>query len=356
MINIWQSEVIFDIDGLKDEIKALEDKTTSDTFWNDRNKANSILKKIKKNNDVVDFYNLLFNQYELIQLYLADNNEDNSVSDDSIIELKKFIQLVNDLEIQTLLSNEDDDKSAILTIHPGAGGKDSQDWAFMLYRMYVKWAELNKYKYTILSYTDGDETGIKEASIEIDGSYIFGKLQSERGIHRLVRISPFDSNGKRHTSFAAVYIDPLIDNDIEIEINESDLKIDTYRASGAGGQHVNKTDSAVRITHISTGIVVQCQNQRSQLKNKNTAIKILKSRLYQLKLDERTDKKNELNSEKKEIAWGSQIRSYVFHHYNLIKDHRTNCETSNIQKVLDGNIDEYIKEYLLFNMEKNNVK
>ena len=356
MINIWQSEVIFDIDGLKDEIKALEDKTTSDTFWNDRNKANSILKKIKKNNDVVDFYNLLFNQYELIQLYLADNNEDNSVSDDSIIELKKFIQLVNDLEIQTLLSNEDDDKSAILTIHPGAGGKDSQDWAFMLYRMYVKWAELNKYKYTILSYTEGDETGIKEASIEIDGSYIFGKLQSERGIHRLVRISPFDSNGKRHTSFAAVYIDPLIDNDIEIEINESDLKIDTYRASGAGGQHVNKTDSAVRITHISTGIVVQCQNQRSQLKNKNTAIKILKSRLYQLKLDERTDKKNELNSEKKEIAWGSQIRSYVFHPYNLIKDHRTNCETSNIQKVLDGNIDEYIKEYLLFNMEKNNVK
>ena len=356
MINIWQSEVIFDIGGLKGEIKALEDKTTSDTFWNDRNKANSILKKIKKNNDVVDFYNLLFNQYELIQLYLADNNEDNSVSDDSIIELKKFIQLVNDLEIQTLLSNEDDDKSAILTIHPGAGGKDSQDWAFMLYRMYVKWAELNKYKYTILSYTDGDETGIKEASIEIDGSYIFGKLQSERGIHRLVRISPFDSNGKRHTSFAAVYIDPLIDNDIEIEINESDLKIDTYRASGAGGQHVNKTDSAVRITHISTGIVVQCQNQRSQLKNKNTAIKILKSRLYQLKLDERTDKKNELNSEKKEIAWGSQIRSYVFHPYNLIKDHRTNCETSNIQKVLDGNIDEYIKEYLLFNMEKNNVK
>ncbi len=278
------------------------------------------------------------------------------MSDDSIVELKKFIQLVNDLEIQTLLSNKDDDKSAILTIHPGAGGKDSQDWAFMLYRMYVKWAELNKYKYTILSYTEGDETGIKEASIEIDGSYIFGKLHSERGIHRLVRISPFDSNGKRHTSFAAVYIDPLIDDDIEIEVNENDLKIDTYRASGAGGQHVNKTDSAVRITHISTGIVVQCQNQRSQLKNKNTAIKILKSRLYQLKLDERTDKKNELNSEKKEIAWGSQIRSYVFHPYNLIKDHRTNCETSNIQKVLDGNIDEYIKEYLLFNMEKNNVK
>ena len=289
-------------------------------------------------------------------MYLNENVENNEVDDESVIELKKFIQLVNDLEIQTLLSNADDDKSAILTIHPGAGGKDSQDWAFMLYRMYVKWAELNKYKYTILSYTEGDETGIKEASIEIDGSYIFGKLQSERGIHRLVRISPFDSNGKRHTSFAAVYIDPLIDDDISIEINESDLKIDTYRASGAGGQHVNTTDSAVRITHIPSNIIVQCQNQRSQLKNKNTAIKILKSRLYQLKLDERLNKKNELNSEKKEIAWGSQIRSYVFHPYNLIKDHRTKYETSNIQKVLDGNIDEYIKEYLLFNMEKNNVK
>ena len=289
-------------------------------------------------------------------MYLNENVEKNEVDDESFIELKKFMQLVSDLEIQTLLSNKNDDKNAVLTIHPGAGGKDSQDWAFMLYRMYIKWAELNKYKYTTLSYTEGDETGLKEVSIEIDGSYIFGKLQSERGIHRLVRISPFDSNGKRHTSFAAVYIDPLIDDDISIEINENDLKIDTYRASGAGGQHVNKTDSAVRITHVPTNIIVQCQNQRSQLKNKNTAIKILKSRIYQLKLDERLDKKNELNSEKKEIAWGSQIRSYVFHPYNLIKDHRTNYETSNIQKVLDGNINEYIKEYLLFNMEKNNVK
>ena len=291
-----------------------------------------------------------------MELFIVDNLENDIVSKDSVDELEKFFKLVKDLEIQTLLSNNDDDKSAILTIHPGAGGKDSQDWAFMLYRMYIKWAELNKCKYTILSYTEGDETGIKEVSIEIDGTYIFGKLQSERGIHRLVRISPFDSNGKRHTSFAAVYIDPLIDDDISIEINENDLKVDTYRASGAGGQHVNKTDSAVRITHIPTNIVAQCQNQRSQLKNKNLAIKILKSRLYQLKLDERLTKKNMLNSEKKDISWGSQIRSYVFHPYNLIKDHRTNYESSNIQKVLDGNIDEYIKEYLLFNMEKNNVK
>ena len=305
---------------------------------------------------MIDFYNTLSNQYELIQLYLGENIDNAIVSTDSISELKKFTKLVKDLEIQTLLNNDDDDKNVILTIHPGAGGKDSQDWAFMLYRMYIKWAENNSYKYNILSYNEGDETGIKDVSIEINADYAFGKLQSERGIHRLVRISPFDSNAKRHTSFAAVYIDPLIDDDIDIEVNENDLKIDTYRASGAGGQHVNKTDSAVRIKHLPTNIIVQCQNQRSQLKNKNIAIKILKSRLYQLKLDERLNKKNELNLEKKEIAWGSQIRSYVFHPYNLIKDHRTNFETSNIQRVLDGNIDEYIKQYLLFKMEKNNGK
>ena len=215
-------------------------------------------------------------------MFLSDNIESNNVSPDSIVELKKFIELVDNLEIQTLLNKKDDDKSAILTIHPGAGGKDSQDWAFMLYRMYIKWAELHKLNYNLLSYTEGDETGIKDVSIEIKGDYVFGQLQSERGIHRLVRISPFDSNGKRHTSFAAVYIDPLIDDDIEINLSDSDIKIDTYRASGAGGQHVNKTDSAVRITHLKTGITVQCQNQRSQLKNKNTAIKILKSRFINL--------------------------------------------------------------------------
>jgi peptide chain release factor 2 len=331
-------------------------KTSSDGFWNDKSTANNILKKIKKINNTIDFYNELSNQYELLDLYLTENIDNNNVNAESVSELKNFSSLVKDLEIRTLLNNKDDDKNVVLTIHPGAGGKDSQDWAFMLYRMYIKWAESNNYKYSILSYNEGDETGIKDASIQINADYAFGKLQSERGIHRLVRISPFDSNAKRHTSFAAVFIDPLIDDDIDIEISDSDLKIDTYRASGAGGQHVNKTDSAVRITHLDSGITVQCQNQRSQLKNKNIAIKILKSRLYQLKLDEMNDRKNELNLEKKDIAWGSQIRSYVFHPYNLIKDHRTDYETSNIQKVLDGSIDEYIKAYLLFNMEKNNVK
>ena len=305
---------------------------------------------------MISFYRSLNEQYDLLNLYLEENIKDNNVGNDSSDELNKFIDQVKDLEIRTLLNNIHDDKNVVLSIHPGAGGKDSQDWAFMLYRMYVKWAENNNYKYSILSYSEGDENGIKDVSIEIKGDFAFGKLQSERGIHRLVRISPFDSNGKRHTSFAAVFVDPLIDNDVDVEIDENDLKIDTYRASGAGGQHVNKTDSAVRITHIPSNITVQCQNQRSQLKNKNIAIKILKSRLYQLKLEEVENKKNLINSEKKEIAWGSQIRSYVFHPYNLIKDHRTNFETSNIQKVLDGNINEFIKEYLLYNMENMNVK
>ena len=356
MINIWKYGVIFDINSLKVELVDLENKTSADTFWNNKLQANEILKKIKRLNELIVFYRNLNDQYDLVNLYLEENLKNNTISDSSSDELYKFTNQVKNLEIRTLLNNIHDDKNVVLSIHPGAGGKDSQDWAFMLYRMYVKWAENNNYKYSILSYSDGDENGIKDVSIEIKGDFAFGKLQSERGIHRLVRISPFDSNGKRHTSFAAVYIDPLIEDDIDVEIDENDLKIDTYRASGAGGQHVNKTDSAVRITHTPSNITVQCQNQRSQLKNKNIAIKILKSRLYQLKLEEAESKKNLINSEKKEIAWGSQIRSYVFHPYNLVKDHRTNFETSNIQKMLDGNINEFIKEYLLYNMENTYVK
>ena len=279
-------------------------------------------------------------------MFLSDNIESNNVSPDSIVELKKFIELVDNLEIQTLLNKKDDDKSAILTIHPGAGGKDSQDWAFMLYRMYIKWAELHKLNYNLLSYTEGDETGIKDVSIEIKGDYVFGKLQSERGIHRLVRISPFDSNGKRHTSFAAVYIDPLIDDDIEINLNDSEIKIDTYRASGAGGQHVNKTDSAVRIVHLPSGTVVQCQAERSQHKNKATAINILKAKLYEIEQDKKRKAIDQLYSDKGDIAWGSQIRSYVMQPYTLVKDHRTDEQIGNVQDVLDGNIKRFIFSYL----------
>ena len=267
-----------------------------------------------------------------------------------------FSRLIELMEIQTLLSDEDDRKDVILSIHPGAGGKDSQDWAMMLHRMYIRWCEINKFDYKVINYQDGDEVGIKDVSIEIKGEFAFGKLKSERGVHRLVRISPFDSNSKRHTSFAAVFIDPIIDDEINIEILDKDIKIDTYRASGAGGQHVNKTDSAVRITHLETGIVVQCQNERSQLKNKKTAMKILKSKLYQSMKDKMSEEKESINNDKKEIGWGSQIRSYIFHPYNLVKDHRSHYETSNVNFVVDGNINEFIKNYLLHNMEIKNEK
>ncbi len=253
------------------------------------------------------------------------------------------------------MSEEDDQRGAILTIHPGAGGTESQDWASMLYRLYTRWCERSKFKIKILDYQDGDEAGLKDVSIEISGNFAYGYLKAERGVHRLVRISPFDSNSRRHTSFASVFVYPLLDDDVDIEIDEKDIRIDTYRASGAGGQHINKTDSAVRLTHMTSGIVVQCQNERSQLKNKNTAMKMLKAKLYQKELDERAAEHEKLEGQKKDIGWGSQIRSYVFHPYNLVKDHRTNVETSNVQATMDGEIDQFIRAYLLMNMESKSV-
>jgi peptide chain release factor 2 len=246
-----------------------------------------------------------------------------------------------------MLGDKDDQKNAILTIHPGAGGTESQDWAEMLMRMYLRFAELIGFQTDIMDYQAGEEAGLKSVTIEITGSYAFGYLKAEAGVHRLVRISPFDSNSRRHTSFASVFVFPEIDDDIDIEINPTDLRIDTYRASGAGGQHVNKTDSAIRITHLPTGIVVQCQNERSQHKNKANAMKILASKLYQKELEEQAAKKREFESSKMEIAWGNQIRSYIFHPYNMVKDHRTNLETSNVQQVMDGDIMKFIEEYLV---------
>ncbi len=253
--------------------------------------------------------------------------------------------------MSSIMSEKDDARDAILNIHPGAGGKESEDWAFMLFRMYKRWVDQNNFEMTILNYQDGDENGLKDVSLEIKGINVYGNLKSEGGVHRLVRISPFDTNSRRHTSFASVFVFPVIDDDIDIVIEDKDLKIDTYRASGAGGQHVNKTDSAVRITHLPSGIVCQCQNQRSQLKNKNIAIKILKSKLYELKIKENKEEKDKLNDLKKDISWGSQIRSYVFHPYQMVKDHRTKYETSNINNILDGNINEFIRKYLLFKTE-----
>lgn len=246
-----------------------------------------------------------------------------------------------------MLGGEHDKNNAIITIHPGAGGTESQDWAEMLFRMYLRYCQRRDFQTKILDLLAGDEAGIKSATIEVQGSYAYGYLKAEAGVHRLVRISPFDSQNRRHTSFASVFVYPEIDADIEITINPADLRIDTYRASGAGGQHVNKTSSAVRITHIPSGVVVQCQNERSQFQNKANAMKILMSRLYQIERDEEQKKLDAMEKNKKDISWGSQIRSYVFHPYNMVKDHRTGVETSNIQDVMDGNLGEFIKRYLL---------
>ena len=245
-----------------------------------------------------------------------------------------------------MLNSEADSNSAIINIHPGAGGVDSEDWALMLFRMYTKYCDKMNYATKIIDYQSGDENGLKEGSLEVLGTNAYGMLKSEIGVHRLVRISPYNSNGKRHTSFSSVFVYPLVENDISIDIDENDLKIDTYRASGAGGQHVNKTDSAVRITHIPSGLIVQCQNQRSQLNNKKSALKMLKAKLYSKEIEKREADRNILEKNKKQISWGSQIRSYVMHPYSLVKDHRTKLETSNIQDVLNGNIDKFINSFL----------
>ena len=287
-----------------------------------------------------------------VESYLELLEEGEAVEEDAMLSLDSFKKFLEKIEIRKLLDEPDDHRNAILSIHPGAGGTESQDWASMLYRLYTRWCERNNYKTKLLDYQNGDEGGIKDVSLEVNGDFAYGNLKAERGVHRLVRISPFDSNSKRHTSFASVFIFPLIEDDIAIEIMDKDIRIDTYRASGAGGQHVNKTDSAVRITHNKSGIVVQCQNERSQLKNKNIAMKMLQARLYQIKMEERAASQEPLTGEKKEIGWGSQIRSYVFHPYTMVKDHRTKCESSNIQSVMDGNIDAFIRAYLLSKLEK----
>ncbi len=268
-------------------------------------------------------------------------------------ELNNFSSLIKDFELKLLLNGKNDIDNAIVTIHPGAGGTESQDWAEMLFRMYKMWSESKGFDYNVIDYQNGDEAGIKDCTIEIKGDYAYGLMQSELGVHRLVRISPFDSNSRRHTSFASVSVSPSISEEIDIEINQKDLRIDTFRSSGAGGQHVNKTDSAIRITHIPSGIVTQCQTQRSQHKNKDQAMKVLKSKLYQLEIEKQKQSKKELEGEKMDIGWGSQIRSYVFHPYNMIKDHRTKFEVGNIKSIMDGNLDEFMYSYLLDKMEKN---
>ena len=273
-------------------------------------------------------------------------------SDETIVydidkELSEYESIISNVGLQLKLGGKQDTSDAILTIHPGAGGTESQDWADMLYRLYSRWTERKNFKRIVIDYQPGDEAGIKDVTVEIHGDYAYGLLKAEAGVHRLVRISPFDANSRRHTSFASVFVYPLTDEEIEIDMNTYDLRIDTYRASGAGGQHVNRTDSAVRITHIPTGTVAQCQNERSQHKNKAQAMKVLKARLLQLELDKEKEANKEIEDQKMDIGWGSQIRSYVFHPYNMVKDHRTKFETGNTQAVMDGDIDQFIQEWLI---------
>ena len=340
---------IFDIDKKNEEIKKLEEKTLADNFWLDNEKAQEIIKQlnsIKEWTETWDECKALLDDVEILyELYQEE--EGSEISDDLDKQLDSLGKKLSEIEFRRMLGDKDDQKNAILTIHPGAGGTESQDWAEMLMRMYLRFAELIGFQTDIMDCQAGEEAGLKSVTIEITGSYAFGYLKAEAGVHRLVRISPFDSNSRRHTSFASVFVFPEIDDDIDIEINPTDLRIDTYRASGAGGQHVNKTDSAIRITHLPTGIVVQCQNERSQHKNKANAMKILASKLYQKELEEQAAKKREFESSKMEIAWGNQIRSYIFHPYNMVKDHRTNLETSNVQQVMDGDIMKFIEEYLV---------
>tara|TARA_Y100000588_G_C14281554_1_gene937806 strand:- start:44994 stop:46040 length:1047 start_codon:yes stop_codon:yes gene_type:complete len=341
---------IFDLGDKNKQISTLKKMTFATNFWDNKDSAAATLKKISRLEKDIKIWEGLNQKHGDIEVLFEFLEEGESTAQEIESELNEFSGLIRDQEIKLILGNPEDIENAILTIHPGAGGTESQDWANMLYRMYNRWIEGKGFSTSILDYQAGDEAGIKELTLEIKGDFAYGQLKAEAGVHRLVRISPFDANSRRHTSFASVFVYPSIDDEIKIEINPNDLRIDTYRASGAGGQHVNKTDSAIRITHMPTGIVVQCQNERSQHKNKSQAMKVLKARLYQLEIEKERESEMKLTSQKKDIAWGSQIRSYVFHPYNMVKDHRTKEETSNVQAVMDGEIDQFIQTYLMQNM------
>lgn len=382
MKDLQKSEVLFDVAGLEQQLKELEDQTTNPEFWNDSANSGKILKqinniksktenykKIKENLQyILELKDIVYEEIKempagaelLKSSFLLDGEQENIKKDsDLYAEIKEVLEEteslennIEKLEISTLLSGKYDSNNAILTIHPGAGGTEAQDWAEMLYRMYTRWASQNGYNIKELDYLDGEEAGLKSVTFLVSGEYAYGYLKGEMGVHRLVRISPFDAGGRRHTSFASLEVLPEIAEDIEIDINADDLRVDTYRSSGAGGQHINKTSSAIRITHIPTNIVVTCQSERSQIQNRETAMKMLKSKLLNLKEKENKEKIEDLKGIQMDIAWGSQIRSYVFCPYTLVKDHRTNYETGNVQAVMDGDLNGFIDSYLKWSHNK----
>lgn len=341
------------IDTSKTKLKELEAETAKPDFWNNSETSQKTLSEISKLSGKIKEFEKLKNNFDdletLVELSCQEN--DDSSAEEIKEQFRNIKKELNEQTLSTLLTGEYDSQNAILTFHAGAGGTESQDWAEMLCRMYTRWAEKHRYKVKMLDFLDGEEAGFKSASILVEGTNAYGYLKGENGVHRLVRISPFDASGRRHTSFASLEVIPEINDEIKIDINPEDIKMDVFRASGAGGQHVNKTSSAVRLTHIPTGIVVACQNERSQFQNRDTAMKILKSKLIEIKEREHLEKIEDIKGVQKEIAWGSQIRSYVFMPYTLVKDHRTGCEVGNVEAVMNGELDEFIDAYL-----KQNVK
>ena len=339
---------IFDLTNKEQELETLQEETAKPDFWNDPPNAQKITQRISTLRNDVEQYGKLHAQLEDLQvlLGLAIEEDDQSVSEEIQADLKGITEAVEGIEFKLMLSGEHDPNNAILSIHPGAGGTESQDWAAMLMRMHLRWCEARNYKIETIELLPGEEAGIKSATILVTGEYAYGYLRAEAGIHRLVRLSPFDFNNRRHTSFAAVAVSPEISDTIDIEIDPADLRVETYRSGGAGGQHVNRTDSAVRMTHLPTGIVAQCQNERSQHKNRDMAMKVLRSRVYEYYQAQRDEEISKLQGDRLGIDFGSQIRSYVFHPYRLVKDLRTGVETGNIDAVMDGELDQFIESYL----------
>lgn len=342
-------EAALDLKNVEALVSKLEEESAKEDFWSDLQNSQRVLQEIKANKDKISSFNILLSEYEDAEtmIEIANSEEDESYVAEISDSISKLEKKISEQRLQTLLSGEYDSNNAILTFHAGAGGTEAQDWAEMLYRMYTRWAERHGFKYKILDYLDGDEAGLKSASIFIEGYNAYGYLKSEVGVHRLVRISPFDSSGRRHTSFASLEVMPEIPDDVEIDIRPEDIKVDTYRSSGAGGQHVNKTESAIRITHLPTGIIVACQNERSQHQNREVAMKMLRSKLVEIKEREHLEKIEDIKGVQKEIAWGNQIRSYVFMPYTLVKDNRTGYENGNVSAVMDGDIDGFINAYLV---------